>query len=143
MHQHTNDRGSLAGGTRVIISGSGFSANTNSGNVVYIGSAPAMFQCIPIPLHSTVNQIACKTTTAVPYSYERTSSLALVATSSYLPTYIISKFLNVTVISDGEVSGCIGACIFQYHEDWSITPRVYNLVPRAVTPGTLMTISGA
>jgi hypothetical protein len=135
-------RGSLAGGTRVIISGSGFSANTNSGNMVYLGFAPVMLQCMPIPLHSTVNQIACKTQSALPYTYERTSSLAHVTSAWYLPAYGVTKLLNVTVVSDGEVSSCIGTCVFQYHEDWVHTPRVSNIVPRAVSPGTLLAVSG-
>ncbi len=141
-HTHTHiHRGSLAGGTRLIISGSGFSSNTNSGNMVYIGTHLGL-QCMPIPLHSTANQIACKTQSALPFTYERTNTPAQPATSSYYPTYGTSRPLNITIVSDGEVASCIGACQFQYHEDWSHTPRVYNIAPRAVTTGTVITISG-
>ncbi len=56
-------RGSLAGGTRMHIKGRGFSENLNEmGNLVLIGGR---FRCDVIPLHSTVNQIACKTRSAI------------------------------------------------------------------------------
>jgi hypothetical protein len=45
------------------IRGSGFSTNMNPlGNVVMIGGK---YRCDVIPLHSTVNQIACKTGSAI------------------------------------------------------------------------------
>ena len=50
--------GGTAGGTRIIIKGSGFSTNTNPvGNIVTIDD----ILCEVVPLHSTVNQIVCKT----------------------------------------------------------------------------------
>ena len=85
-------QGSLFGGTRLVIRGSGFSANTNSAsNLVYIGSR---YRCDPIPLHSTVNQIICKTQPA---------------TDGFYPTYdtLRTGVQNITVVVDGsQTSTC-------------------------------------
>jgi hypothetical protein len=103
-------QGSLAGGTRLVIRGSGFSANTNSaGNAVFIGSR---YFCDPIPLHSTVNQIICKTRSALE-GYYRTSE-----TLWTLPQ-------NISVIVDGsQTSSCIPSsgqtCTFQYSTAWCV-----------------------
>ena len=53
-----NWQGGTDGGTRLVILGQGFSLNqNNNGNVVLIGGKP----CDVVPLHSTANQITCKT----------------------------------------------------------------------------------
>ena len=101
-------QGSLAGGTRLVIRGSGFSSNTNSaGNVVFIGST---YICDPIPLHSTVNQIICKTRSALFGYFSNSPALWT------LPQ-------NISVLVDGSLtSSCIPAigqlCTFQYTSAW-------------------------
>ena len=48
-------RGSTAGGTRLIIKGSGFSKNTGGGgNEIWIGDH---HKCDPVPLHSNTEQV--------------------------------------------------------------------------------------
>ena len=101
-------QGSLAGGTRVVIRGSGFSSNTNSvGNAVYIGS---QYFCDPIPLHSTINQIICKTRSALAGYYSNPPTLWT------LPQ-------NITVVVDGsQNSSCSPSqgqtCTFQFTTSW-------------------------
>lgn len=103
-------QGSLAGGTRLVIRGSGFSANTNSaGNAVFVGSR---YFCDPIPLHSTVNQIICKTRSALEGYYRYSDALWT------LPQ-------NISVIVDGsQTSSCIPSsgqtCTFQYSSAWCV-----------------------
>ena len=54
----TPNSGGVAGGSRIIIKGSGFSTNQNPvGNAVTINGKV----CETVPLHSTPNQIVCKT----------------------------------------------------------------------------------
>jgi hypothetical protein len=126
-------QGSLFGGTRLVIRGSGFSSNTNSqSNLVFIGSR---FRCDPIPLHSTVNQIICKTQPA---------------TDGYYPTFDVLRTgpQNITVVVDGaETSVCRPvsagkACNFEYRTDWFYTPRIESLSPLAISAGAMLTVSG-
>ena len=50
-------------GYHLLVQGSGFSTNTGgTGNIIRIGKK---YFCDPIPLHCTVNQIACKTRPAL------------------------------------------------------------------------------
>lgn len=126
-------QGSLFGGTRLVIRGSGFSANTNSAsNLVYIGSR---YRCDPIPLHSTVNQIICKTQPA---------------TDGFYPTYdtLRTGVQNITVVVDGsQTSTCkpvsLGrTCSFEYRTDWYFTPRIEAIGPLAVSAGDMLTVTG-
>ncbi len=116
-----------------MIRGSGFSSNTNSqSNLIYIGNR---FGCDPIPLHSTVNQIICKTQPAI---------------DGYYPTFDILRTgpQNITVVVGGaETSICkpISAgktCSFEYRTDWFFTPRIDSLSPLAVSTGAMLTVSG-
>jgi hypothetical protein len=103
-------QGSLAGGTRLVIRGSGFSANTNAaGNAVFVGSR---YFCDPIPLHSTVNQIICKTRSALDGYY-----------STYEALWTLPQ--NISVIVDGsQTSSCLPSsgqtCTFQYSTAWCV-----------------------
>ena len=100
--------GSLAGGTRLVIRGSGFSSNTNSaGNTIFIGEK---YLCDPIPLHSTTNQIICKTRSALEGFY-----------STYDVLWTLPQ--NITVKVDGsQISTCIPSvgqtCTFQFSTEW-------------------------
>ena len=125
--------GSLFGGTRLVIRGSGFSTNTNSeSNSIYIGSR---YRCDPIPLHSTVNQLICKTQSA---------------TDGFYPTYdtLRTGQQNVTVVVDGaQTSICkpVSAgktCSFEYRTDWFFTPRIESISPLAVSAGAMLTVTG-
>jgi hypothetical protein len=113
-------QGSLAGGTRLVIRGSGFSANTNSaGNAVFVGSR---YFCDPIPLHSTVNQIICKTTSALE-GYDSNSG----------PLWTLPQ--NISVIVDGsQKSSCIPSsgqtCTFQYSTAWCVVRTTDRLCVR-------------
>jgi hypothetical protein len=101
-------QGSLAGGTRLVVRGSGFSSNTNAaGNVVFIGTN---YRCDPIPLHSTVNQIICKTRSALTGYYSNPPTLWT------LPQ-------NITVVVDGSQNSiCVPAsgqrCTFTFTTTW-------------------------
>ncbi len=102
--------GSLAGGTRMVIRGSGFSSNTMpEGSVVLIGED---YACDPIPLHSTVNQIICKTRPAIRGYF-------------YPPTYFWTRPRVVKVIVDGaQNSTCTPtqgeSCTFSYTNGWYV-----------------------
>jgi hypothetical protein len=143
-------RGSIAGGTRVVIQGSGFSANTNispDGFQVYLECPSFRLRCIPIPLHSTVNQIVCKTESALPYLSDRKyfygRSVAESKYGGWIQPYGLTSELNVVVVANRVVSSCAGRCLFQYHDDWWWhTPRVFSIEPRAATIGTVITVSG-
>jgi hypothetical protein len=100
--------GSLAGGTRMVIRGSGFSASTNSaGNRVLIGEK---YSCDPIPLHSTVNQIICKTRPALEGYYK-----------TYWDLWTLPQKITV-IVDNTQVSTCVPAigqtCTFQYLTSW-------------------------
>jgi hypothetical protein len=89
--------GSFAGGTRMVISGSGFSSGTGPGNVVTIGGLP----CIPIPLHCTVAQVICKVQPLPPkYSWNEQGG-----DSGILPVQV-SVGGEVSVCSDLSANGC-------------------------------------
>ena len=96
--------------------GSGFSTNTGgTGNIIKIGQ----YFCDPIPLHCTVNQIACKTRSALK------GATGWNGWTEHLP---------VSIVVDGEDSECKGTCRFSYSNGGWHTPRVYSLgpmVPRA------------
>ena len=131
----------------MVISGSGFSPNTNSIGEVYLGFRSLRLRCFPIPLHSTVNQIICKTESALRYTtelnYEQNRPLSLTRHQDNLAASGSTGPLEVTVVSNGEASTCAGTCVFEYHEDWWWhTPRVFSIEPRAVSPGTMITVSG-
>jgi hypothetical protein len=134
-------RGSLAGGTRMVIRGSGFSTNTGGiGNVVYIGSK---YQCDPVLLHCTINQIVCKTRPAM----EGYGPMSMFEDNAGFGINVRTGVLDVTVLVDGtEHSTCIPpagkACTFQYRTDWFHTPRIDSLIPRTVSTGSMLTISG-
>eukprot|EP00961_Rhodomonas_salina_P258222 3490189-Rhodomonas_salina.2 len=115
-------RGSLAGGTRIHIRGSGFSTNTGEGNLVFIGDIP----CDPIPLHCTVSQIACKTRPNLE--------------GAYADWIGWSKNLDVKVITNGKESECNvpQGCYFSYHYGWFHTPRIYS-----ISPGQLICLSAS
>ncbi len=134
-------RGSMAGGTRMIIRGSGFSTNSGGiGNIVYIGSK---YQCDPVLLHCTVNQIVCKTRPAM----EGYGPMSMFEDNAAFGLNVRTGVLDVTVVVDGaESSACIPpsgkACTFQYRADWFHTPRIDSLTPKAVSTGSMLTITG-
>jgi hypothetical protein len=114
-------RGSTAGGTRLHIRGTGFSTNTGgSGNVVKIGP----YLCFPIPLHCTEHQVACKTE----------PMKGLVGWSGWSSSY------PITVTVDGKESEPYTG--FSYHFGWFHTPRIYDVAPRTVTEGTIISVDG-
>ena len=120
------NRGSMAGGTRLHIKGAGFSTNTGgTGNVIKIGDK---YFCDPIPLHCTTSQIACKTRSALEGLVSEWTGW--------------TDWMLVTVIVDGKESVCTGSCQYSYHYGWYHTPRIYNLFPRAVAEGTILTVDG-
>ncbi len=127
-------RGSLYGGSRMVIRGSGFSSNTNKlSNQIFIGPN---YGCDMIPLHSTVNQIVCKTRPAIDINdYQQFEGLR-------------SGVQPVTVIVDGtQISTCSPSapgktCSFEFMSLWYHTPRIESLSPRAVSTGTMITITG-
>ena len=105
--------------------GSGFSTNTGgSGNIIQIGK----YFCDAIPLHCTVNQIACKTRTALVGAFNEWTGW--------------TDPLPLTVVVDGEESECVGTCKFQYNCGWYWTPRILGITPAVVEEGTLLTVSG-
>ena len=118
----------------MVISGSGFSSNVNDGNVVFIGSK---YGCDPIPLHSTVNQVICKTRPALDGFYSSYNVWQMYQTGVQ----------NITVVVNGEVSTCrpvsSGAtCSFEYRTDGFFTPRIDSLSPLAVSSGDMLTVTG-
>lgn len=127
-------RGSMYGGTQLVIRGSGFSSNTNAlSNQIFIGRN---YACDLIPLHSTVNQIICKTRPAIDIN-------------DYIYTdQVQSGVQPVTVIVDGnQISSCSPSspgqtCSFEFMSLWYHTPRIESLSPRTVISGTMITISG-
>lgn len=118
--------GSLAGGTRVIIRGSGFSTNTGGGNVIQIGP----YFCDPIPLHSQPAQIACKTRSALDGAYSTWSGQ--------------TGRLPVVIFVNGKASACESSdswgCTFMYTGGWWHTPRIYGITPTSINTGTLALI---
>jgi len=111
--------GSFAGGTRMVIRGSGFSSGTGPGNVVTIGGLP----CEPVTLHSTVAQIVCKVMPLPPDRAWHDQG----GDSGYLP---------VKVFVGGEESECQETrhqpCSFRFAQWWHHTPRLRGIEPRAV-----------
>jgi hypothetical protein len=134
-------KGSMAGGTRMVIRGSGFSTNSGGiGNIVYIGSK---YQCDPVLLHCTVNQIVCKTRPAM----EGYGPMSMFEDNAAFGLNVRTDVLDVTVIVDGaDYSTCIPpsgkACTFQYRTDWFHTPRIDSLNPKTVSTGSMLTITG-
>jgi hypothetical protein len=133
-------RGSLAGGTRMIIRGSGFSANTGGGNLVYIGQK---YMCDPVLLHCTVNQIVCKTRPAM----DGYGPMNLAELNGAFGLNVGAAVMQVTVVVDGsEVSTCIptsgSTCTFQYTASWFHTPRIDSIKPMAVSTGSILTVTG-
>jgi hypothetical protein len=108
-------RGSLAGGTRMHIKGRGFSQNLNKdGNIVIIGGK---YRCDVIPLHSTVNQIACKTRSALGDAF---------LVNSGRSTYEAGQTadLDVVVIVDGQYTSVCQSpdpalCRFRYPHEYT------------------------
>jgi hypothetical protein len=127
-------QGSMYGGTRLVIRGSGFSTNTNAlSNQIFIGKN---YGCDLIPLHSTVNQIVCKTRPAIDIN-------------DYVYTEQIRTGVQpITVIVDGQqMSSCTPSspsqtCSFEFISQWYFTPRTESLSPRAVSSGSMITVSG-
>ncbi len=132
-------RGSMAGGTRMVIRGSGFSTNTGGiGNVVYLGSK---YQCDPVILHCTVNQIVCKTRPAL----DGYGPMSMFDDNGGFGLNVRTGVLDVAVLVDGlEYSTCLAPqkCTFQYRADWFHTPRIDSITPRAVSTGSMITIAG-
>jgi hypothetical protein len=134
-------KGSMAGGTRMVIRGSGFSTNSGGiGNIVYIGSK---YQCDPVLLHCTVNQIVCKTRPAM----EGYGPMSMFEDNAAFGLNVRTGVLDVTVLVDGsEFSTCIPpagkTCTFQYRADWFHTPRIDSLTPKTVSTGSMLTIAG-
>jgi hypothetical protein len=134
-------RGSMAGGTRMVIRGSGFSSNTGGiGNVVYIGNK---YRCDPVILHCTVNQIICKTRPAM----EGYGPMSMFEDNRAFGVNIRTGVLDVSVVVDGfDYSTCIPPsgkeCTFQYRTDWFHTPRIDSLNPKTVSTGSMLTITG-
>ena len=133
-------RGSLAGGTRMVIRGSGFSSNTGGGNLVYIGN---IYMCDPVILHCTVNQIICKTRPAM----DGYGPLNIGELNGAFGQGMQTAVMDVTVVVDGsDVSACIptsgSACLFQYTVGWFHTPRIDSIKPMAVSTGSMLTITG-
>jgi hypothetical protein len=134
IYEVNPSRGSMYGGTRLVISGSGFSSNTNNfSNQIFIGTR---YGCDMVPLHSTVNQIVCKTRPAIDVN-------------DYVQTdQIRSGIQQVSVIVDGtQSSTCLPSspgktCGFEFMSLWYHTPRIDSVSPTAVSAGTMITISG-
>lgn len=120
--------GSLAGGTRIHIQGTGFSTSTGGGNIVQIGP----YICDTIPLHSQPSQIVCKTRSA--------ENGAWGTWSGY------TERLPVSVYVGGQASACDSpdswGCTFMYTAGWYHTPRIYGISPTSIFQGTLITITG-
>jgi len=97
------------------------------------------YGCDVIPLHSTVSQIACKTTAALEGSWQL-----------YGWGDGWTDSMDVIVIVDGRVSKCVTSdahgCTFSYrnrgHWDYYYTPTLSDLQPTAVSTGTLITVTG-
>ena len=94
------------------------------GNIIGIGP----YFCDPIPLHCTEAQIACKTRPMKGLLGEWTGS---------------TDSLPVTVTVDGvESVSCGAGCTFKYESGWYHTPRVYDVTPRSVYEGTIISVGG-
>jgi hypothetical protein len=103
--------GGLAGGTRLVIQGFGFSSNQNPvGNQVLVGGIP----CETIPLHSTETQITCKT----PPSSKQT----------WAP---ITVFVDGTVKADCKMSSCSFA---YYQGNLFCSSQAFVIQPTGSTP---------
>jgi len=146
------------------LQGSGFSTNTGgTGNIVRIGP----YFCDPVPLHCTVNQIACKTRPALEgrsappsplhrrstmqRAWQRTLSLMfpntrLVCAGQWNDWEGWTEHLPVSVEVDGQTSVCKATpgndCRFRYHYGWYHTPRIYSLQPRSVEEGSIVEVKG-
>jgi hypothetical protein len=98
-------------------------------------------------LQITGVKVICKTESAMRFTVDLNSEyyipLAQTKYQDIQPAWGTTRPLEVTVISDGMISSCVGTCVFQYDENfyWH-TPRVFNIEPRAVSPGTIISISG-
>jgi hypothetical protein len=98
------------------IKGSGFSTNMNNdGNVVVIGGK---YKCDVIPLHCTVNQIACKTQNAMTGAEMRTWASHR---TTFPDGWIDDMDVQVTV--DGARNSTCrpdsgASCTFSYHTGW-------------------------
>eukprot|EP00293_Proteomonas_sulcata_P013598 CAMPEP_0184309484 /NCGR_PEP_ID=MMETSP1049-20130417/17628_1 /TAXON_ID=77928 /ORGANISM="Proteomonas sulcata, Strain CCMP704" /LENGTH=200 /DNA_ID=CAMNT_0026622367 /DNA_START=37 /DNA_END=636 /DNA_ORIENTATION=- len=132
--------GSMAGGTRIHIHGSGFADNQGTVNVVSIGS----ILCDPILLHCTPARIACKTRSAeygMFHDSSTSSRLTLEETE-----YGWSKQLPVRVSVGVETSTCESTdnhgCTFKYDDSTVYTPRLRTLYPVNVCMGTMITLTG-
>ena len=134
IYEVNPSQGSIYGGTRLVIRGSGFSSNTNAlSNQIYIGTR---YGCDLIPLHSTVNQIVCKTRPAIDVN-------------NYVQNDVANSGVqNIVVVVDGAQSSTCSPssqgkkCSFEYLNSWFFTPRIDSLSPKAVSTGTMITISG-
>ena len=99
------------------------------------------YRCDVIPLHSTVNQIACKTRSAMTGTdwgtFDGRNTFPVGDTGD----------LNVTVIADGTrkstcASSKVTDCQFRFMHAWYHSPRLHRVSPAAVTAGELITVTG-
>eukprot|EP01137_Pigoraptor_chileana_P025478 Opistho-2@7350 len=113
------DRGSIAGGTKVTIFGSGFSRDIYAGgNVIMFGDVP----CTNIWFYSTTTSIVC-------------------VTEPMNPPHVSTGPVPVTVLVDStEESVCRGNCWFSFIE--SESPSVSRIDAAGATAGSLISVEG-
>lgn len=116
----TPRQGSILGGTRVSILGSGFDIRGRS-NDVYIGTADGGVFCDPVPNECHTTRIVCLT-----------------------PPFKANGTMPVQVSANGVVASCNyqsgNGCTFQYSADR--TPTVTALVPEYITEPASITVVG-
>ncbi|KAJ1480917.1 hypothetical protein T484DRAFT_2770644 [Baffinella frigidus] len=119
--------------------GEGFSSPNGPGNIVMVGDQP----CVVIPLHSTVAQIACKTTAPIPANGVEIATLTEDGRGH--PGGWTER-LAVRVWTGGVEAACASVdhwtCTFDMHDHQYHTPRIDSLSPRDVRPGTLLSVAG-
>lgn len=107
--------GSRAGQTRLTITGRNFANSSSAVNDVRMNGQV----CATIPLHSTENQIVCKTPPWVPGS---------------------SEWATITVTVDGIHADCHTDCRMRYRSDRTLS--VDHVFPPAAPDGTLLWAHG-
>ncbi|XP_066933159.1 fibrocystin-L-like [Clytia hemisphaerica] len=123
-------KGSLKGGTYLIIHGEGFSDDQyNKPNKVFLKNEKTgvIVGCKVVITDSTEHRIACETMAEPNFEDGATYSVKV---------KVGLDFLN----DDKEGTFCGGKCIFQYKDD--NTPKIYHISPNAALPGETIRIDG-